>query len=261
MKTFSLHACLFGMIALMVAGITACQEQAPEASGPPMLSIVGGDTVDWGEVGGGKLEHQMKLVNNGGDSLNIVEVKPSCGCTATEIDKNLLMPGDTATVGITMDVTGRKGEYTKYVNITSNDSTHGGLHRVTLRAFVIQEIEAEPNYFGIMDVKPGEKGSASITLKNVSDKAITIQAPKPAGSTLVDVSFDMKEPHTLQPGESFEVTATAVALNSAPAPTDFVFETDSEKTPEVHAKVQVLTQADGGPNVSSSTPQISLGGK
>ncbi|MCB0712272.1 MAG: DUF1573 domain-containing protein [Ignavibacteriae bacterium] len=255
----------FTFVVLGVAAI-GCQDQNQAGglgSGPGKLEIVGGDTVDWGDVGGGKLDRKLKLVNAGGDSLRIFEVKPSCGCTATEIDKELLMPGDTATVGITMDVHGRKGEYVKYVNIMTSDSTTGGTRRVTLRANVIQEIEVDPGYFSIVNVKPGEKGSATITLRNVSDHAVTIQPPKAAGSTLIDVTFSMKQAITLQPGDSTQVTATAITLEKAPAGVDYLFTTDSKMTPEITARLNLITMADETIDASTGTgaPPVRMQGK
>ncbi len=263
MKIMSFNAVL--IVLLTVVGLTAigCQDQNPgggDLSGPARLEIVGGDTIDWGEVGGGKLQHQLKLVNVGGDSLHIMEVKPSCGCTTTKIDKEVLKPGDTATVGVTMDVAGRKGEYIKHVNIMSSDTTTGGMRQVTLRAFVEQEIEADPGYFAVVNVKPGERGSASMTFRNVSDHAVTIQPPKAAAATLVDVSFDMKKPVTLQPGDSLRVTASAVTLNAAPAPAEFIFETDSKKTPEITARLTVHTVSDVTIDASAGAPPVGMPG-
>ena len=239
---------------LFAFAVVGCQEQGGErASSLPTLEIVGGDTIDWKNVGGGKLEKKLQLVNVGGGILNIAEIKPSCGCTTTAIDKEELRSGDTATIGVVMDVTGRQGDYIKSITITTNDST-APVRNVTLKAHVIQEIVADPNYFAISDIKPGEKGSATVSIKNVSDKPITVQKPEEVGSTLMNVKFDMSEPKTLQPGDSFPVTATAVTLNPASDRAQYVFATDSEMTPELKINVNVRPATSPSAPVSSSGP-------
>ena len=256
MRIIPFSTFLFGSLFAFAA--VSCQKQGEGNQDlPPTLGIVGGDTLDWGEVGSGKLESVLQLVNVGGGTLRITQVKPSCGCTTTAIDKEEVASGDTATIGVTMDVTGRQGDYIKHIAITTNDSSEA-TRRITLKAHVVQDLIADPGYLAIADLKPGEKGSASITLRNVSDKPITIQKPKEVGSTLMTVKFDMTGPTTLQPGDSLQVTATAVTLNPAPAPAQYIFATDSEMTPELKVRLNVHTIADATVDASGGTPPIGI---
>ena len=122
-----------GMVGLLVAGLccfpllfAACEAPRPGMAapdGPPKIQIIGGETINWGQVGPGVLKQAMKITNVGGDTLLINDVKASCGCTTAPLDKKVLMPGDTATVNVSMDVNNRSGEQHKSITITSNDST------------------------------------------------------------------------------------------------------------------------------------------
>src|SRR5690606_35755820 len=88
----------------------------------PKLEIVGGDTHDWGQVPPGKLTTEVKVKNAGNEDLKISEVRPGCGCTVAPIDKDLLKPGELATISVSLDVTSRSGPVEKTVTITSNDA-------------------------------------------------------------------------------------------------------------------------------------------
>lgn len=250
------------LCALLGIGLSAgflwgCAENAGASDAPPKLAVVGGDTVDWGEVGGGELKHSLRIVNVGGDTLKIAEVKPSCGCTTAPLDKDILLSGDTATINVTMDVAGRTGETMKTLRISTNDST-APITTVYLKATVVQEIVAEPAYFFINDIESGQEGSGSITLRNVGTQAVTVQPPKEQDVPLMAVRFDMMKPVTLQPNDSLVVTAYATPLNPGSSQAHYIFTTDSKKTPQIKATLSVNTKASSPTGIATS-PQVKPG--
>ncbi len=232
----------FSFLPALLIGAVGCDESAggnpAPGTGAPRLEIVGGDTIDWGEVGGGSLEHELKLVNAGGEILNISEVKPACGCTTAPIDKEELAYGDTATIKVTMDVATRTGPTEKTITITTNDSTNPQ-RIVYLRANVVREVYAEPPYFAITNPAPGASGSATISLVNTGTSPVTIQPPKVNGTTVMHITFDMTAPKTLQPGDTVQVTATAMSPDDKPAQVPVVFATDNPKNPEIAVSLNV----------------------
>lgn len=74
-----------------------------------------GDVVE-GEV----VSLQVLFKNTGTDDLEISRVKSSCGCTATVLSQKSLKPGDTATLDIKLDTTGREGQFVRTVTLYSN---------------------------------------------------------------------------------------------------------------------------------------------
>lgn len=245
---------LFLALGLGSGWMWGCAENAGAAAQPPKLMVVGGETVDWGEVGGGELKHALKIVNVGGDTLHIVEVKPSCGCTTAPLDKKMLLAGDTATINLTMDVAGRSGETTKTLNITTNDST-SPVTTVHLKANVVQEVKIEPTYFHIDDVEPGKEGSGSIVLRNVGKSAVTIEPPTEEDVPLMAVRFDMLKPVTLQPNDSLVVKVFATPLNAGASMAHYIFKTNSKLTPQIKVPLSVATKADSPTGVAES-PQV-----
>ena len=68
----------------------------------------------------GKVHCQMRVVNTGNEPLLIVKTQAGCGCTAIDYPEEPIQPGDTATVGITYNPSGRPGQFTKQALIFTN---------------------------------------------------------------------------------------------------------------------------------------------
>ncbi len=77
---------------------------------------------DFGKVEEGKIvKATISFKNTGNDVLTISDVKTSCGCTAALLSSKTLKPGETGSVKIELDTTGRDGELTRTVTLYSND--------------------------------------------------------------------------------------------------------------------------------------------
>lgn len=68
----------------------------------------------------GKATCQMRVVNTGNEPLLIVKAQASCGCTGLTYPQDAIMPGDTATVAITYNPSGRPGQFSKQALIFTN---------------------------------------------------------------------------------------------------------------------------------------------
>lgn len=58
-----------------------------------------------------------RVVNLGSDETYIRELRPSCGCTGADFDKDVLAPGDTALISFSYDPKGRPGNFDKTVRV------------------------------------------------------------------------------------------------------------------------------------------------
>ena len=67
------------------------------------------------------VDHDFIITNTGGDLLKITNVRASCGCTAANPEKSELKPGESTTIEVKFNSSGRMGAQTKYVYITTND--------------------------------------------------------------------------------------------------------------------------------------------
>jgi len=77
---------------------------------------------DFGNINkGDKVTHTFKVFNLGKSNLILRKVSASCGCTATQPDKNIILPGDEANITVTFDSRGRSGRQNQTITILSND--------------------------------------------------------------------------------------------------------------------------------------------
>lgn len=83
---------------------------------------------------GDKVEHIFKFTNTGKSDLIIADAKGSCGCTVPQFKKEPIKPGETSTMTVTFDSTGKPGKQQKSVNITANTAT--GNELLTIKADV-----------------------------------------------------------------------------------------------------------------------------
>ena len=68
----------------------------------------------------GKVTCSMALVNTGTEPLIIVKAQAGCGCTGITYPEEAIQPGDTASVSISYNPSGRPGQFSKEVLIFTN---------------------------------------------------------------------------------------------------------------------------------------------
>ena len=65
----------------------------------------------------------MRVTNTGSAPLLIVKAQAGCGCTGIDYPEQPIMPGDTATVSLSYNPSGRPGQFTKQAIIFTNTDT------------------------------------------------------------------------------------------------------------------------------------------
>ncbi|MFK7000015.1 DUF1573 domain-containing protein [Flavobacterium oreochromis] len=86
---------------------------------------------------GDKVEHIFKFTNTGKNDLYVIEVRPSCGCTAPEWTKTPVKKGESGEIKIIFNSKGKSGEQTKSVALLTN--TEQGNEVLTFKANIIVE--------------------------------------------------------------------------------------------------------------------------
>jgi hypothetical protein len=66
---------------------------------------------------------QIRFVNTGDSALVITNVRPTCGCTASEYPHDPIAVGDTASITLTYSAIGRPGQFSKDVFVYTNGYT------------------------------------------------------------------------------------------------------------------------------------------
>lgn len=106
-----------------------------EAAGKVSVMTFEEKEFDFGKINeGDKVEHVFTFKNTGNSDLIIIDAKGSCGCTVPNYQKEPIKPGETSTMKVSFDSTGKPGQQQKSVNITTN--TASGNELLTIRATV-----------------------------------------------------------------------------------------------------------------------------
>ncbi|MCW3094200.1 MAG: hypothetical protein JWP81_5269 [Ferruginibacter sp.] len=128
-KLFTLLAAsLFAMSVTAQNAVVASNTQSPGKEIPNASKTVTDDVLvlkepefDFGKIPQGKpVTHIFEVSNNGKDSLNIINVQASCGCTTPEWERGrVVAPGEKTNITVGYNAAA-EGKFTKLVTITYN---------------------------------------------------------------------------------------------------------------------------------------------
>jgi hypothetical protein len=198
----------------------------------PKIEVVGGITQDWGDVkpSSEALKHTVTLKNVGDEPLNISGVKPSCGCTTAPIDKDILKPGETASIDVSFKAGTSTGPKTKTIRITSNDPSKPIL-TYRLKANVVKDLSVGPSrYFNFSEMEVGKKAESKVTITNNGGKSVTLSD---FVITPNIVQTNLTKPVTLKPGEKVDVTAWLTPEKAGYTSIRLTMKTDNPDDPKL----------------------------
>ncbi|GAB4290320.1 MAG: hypothetical protein Kow0098_08830 [Ignavibacteriaceae bacterium] len=158
---------------------------------------------NFGDIKQGDIvNHTFILTNAGWDSLEIKDIRATCGCTAATTGKLKLAPGENTELKVSFNSAGRKGSQYKYVYITSNDPQTPQL-RLTVLGTVLTNENKGPNpaiYFSETQHNFGKVPEGTIVdytfnFKNNGEGTLQITDIKTScGCTAALVSAETVEP-------------------------------------------------------------------
>ena len=70
----------------------------------------------------GKVSYKFSFINNGKESIRILTVKPSCGCTTPNWSKDEIKPGKKGFIIAEYNPKGRPGVFRKSLSVITNDN-------------------------------------------------------------------------------------------------------------------------------------------
>jgi len=79
------------------------------------------DSFEFGDIyQGDKVEHVFEFENAGDSPLIITNVQTTCGCTATNWEREPILPGEKSSIKVTFNSAGKMGMNNKVITIISN---------------------------------------------------------------------------------------------------------------------------------------------
>ena len=132
-------------------------------------------TFNFGEMESSKdVEHTFILKNEGDLSLEIRQVRPSCGCTVANISQKTIPPGGQAEVTTRLSLRGRQGAQHKTISVESNDPKQPTLV-LALEGIAVEEMRVQPNqlFFGRITTDSTVTGAVEITVQSTNVVKVT----------------------------------------------------------------------------------------
>lgn len=121
------------LAALLAAGC------GPRRSAEVLEPVYGFGTVEPGTI----VEHSFAISNTGEKPLDLLQVSPSCGCTAVSPEEKTIWPGHFGLVHVKLDTAGLAGPQSKAVRVRTSDPL---AKEITLQMHgeVARDVEAKP---------------------------------------------------------------------------------------------------------------------
>lgn len=177
----------------LAPSLVLAEEIAPVA---PANSTTGPDIAfselewDFGEVfEGDDATHIFKVTNKGTETLSLLNVRSSCGCTAAIVSEKEIAPGATGEIKAAYDTKKGSGRVTKYITVTSNDADQPEV-KLKISVDVKVEVEVIPNkaFFSNVFRDEENKREVKILSKSLPDfKIEKVESDSP------HISYDMKD--------------------------------------------------------------------
>ena len=183
----------------------------------------------------GKVTCQMRVVNTGNEPLLIVKAQASCGCTGLTYPQDAIMPGDTATVAITYNPSGRPGQFSKQALIFTNTVPKRSVLEITGNVIPTAATldKQYPLQAGSLRISQGEKLPASTkyrTLGRVVIQSNTLKAVSEENMASSELTGSFDAECVLPSEDQFydDVNAIyAAVLGRNVSPTEYHFEISS----------------------------------
>lgn len=125
---------------------------------------------DFGRIRAGEdVVHTYWFTNTGNGPLEILRVKPSCGCTTAGAHTKVVQPGETGQIPIKLSTKHGANTITKTVTVNTNIPGNDATVRLTIKGSVWQPVEVAPNNasFGrITQSKIDSQGARKLTIVN-----------------------------------------------------------------------------------------------
>ena len=139
---------------------------------------------DFGNVAAGAdVTHQITIENPYEETVRVVKVDKTCGCTEAKISQSEIGTHESVTVDIGMDTRKFRNEKRSNVLITlaftKNGQTAQEEVRVPIRAFIRQDVVIEPGGANFGNIEKGQPGEKLLTILDHVD--LRIEASEPRG--------------------------------------------------------------------------------
>ena len=130
---------------------------------------------------GGTVDHEFKIRNSGRSPLLITSVRPTCGCTLAEMSSGEILPGESASLKVQLNLHNLHGPQNKPIIVHSNAPIDGVL-RLSLVGEVFSRVSIVPATVDFGQVKAGMIVSKTATVTALDDLQFTVTGLTTSGA-------------------------------------------------------------------------------
>jgi thiol-disulfide isomerase/thioredoxin len=143
---------------------------------------------------GDKVEHTFKMHNAGEGTLEIINVKPGCGCTvAGQFDKSIA-PGKDGKVPVALNTGRQNSTVEKKITVESNDPANK-FYILTLKGNIKMRLVMEPpNGAAWGHITPQSPEAMTVKVRNQTDKPMKLEAIPDPHQTMFEATIKEVEP-------------------------------------------------------------------
>lgn len=178
------------------------------------------------------------LRNTGSNTVTIINVRPTCGCTTAVPSTNSVAPGATAELKAALSLAGRSGYQRKAIYVETNDPRKPRL-RLEMAGLVVTDIEVQPQgvHFGTLAREGEAKRDVLLTAR--SNLTFTVTGVN-TGSSQFSAEVEPREP-----GKSYWIHIKTQGPRS-PGTCSAIVQvvTDCPTTPTITIPVSVFVGGD-----------------
>ncbi len=120
------------------------------------------------------IDHTFVIRNEGNATLEIRNIRSTCGCTVGEVSSRSIPPGGTSEITGRYNLQGRRGTQRSVLTVETNDRDQPRT-RLIMSGIAIQELHVQPNRVFFGQVHSGQKETRQIQLIGLPDKPFEIQ--------------------------------------------------------------------------------------
>lgn len=150
------------------------------------------------------IQHDFWFHNTGNGPLEIIQVKPSCGCTTSGEYDRVVEPGKSGKIPLKVATGNFSGPISKSVTIITNAPGAASTIALQIKGELWQIVQAAPNsaLFGNTSSTTARESTLTrkITITNNSESPLTLASPKSSNTAF---SADIKP---LEEGKKWELT-------------------------------------------------------
>ncbi len=143
----------------------------------------------------------FEFTNTSKETIEILEVRPTCGCTIAKLDKKIYKPGESGVIKTTFTYGSREGKQTKII-VVSTDAKANNRIKLTMKIDIPKIFKMTPSVLIWKTETESINETKTVLLESLTSDPIIIESIKPNNDNF---SYTYEE---IEAGKSYKITVT-----------------------------------------------------